>query len=538
MNLFLIELAKDFLGVTVPLIAMFAFALPLVQRLVGNRRFPGVYTLIVSSFIIISTITIALGVWSKGKPIIYPFGGWAPPIGIVYAVDYFNALIGLYGGLMFFSIVCFSVWYDHRFDEPEWYYTLLLGLMAGFLGCVYTGDLFNLFVMLEVLGISCYAITAYFKKNPASLEAAFKYGIVGATATTIYFIGLILIYGLYGSLNMADVLYKNLILNEEFIGAHSFTIASSLALALALWVFTFKAGLFPNHFWLPDVYSEAPAPTVAAFAGLSEVVGVYVAVRLLYTVFPIDGLLTYRFRSAFMLALMIMGFAGGIVGALMMMIQRDLRRLLAYSSVSHIGLMFMVASIQFSGIPDSVTTLAMVALATHIISHGFSKLILFWCGEVFVETAGTKILDEMRGVGRSHPYASLAFIIGFLNLIGVVPFIGFYSKLLMYTSFINAGIHLAAVAVVLVTAISIPGYAKAIYSIVFSIPTKGFSKKRRVEYVLLTMSTLLIALGLVFNYLYRVLDGAMYSSIVNPNNYKEAFIEELKTWWRWVLGAD
>ncbi|MEM1662162.1 MAG: proton-conducting transporter membrane subunit [Desulfurococcaceae archaeon] len=546
----IVKLAYNLLGLTVPVTALFAFSLPLLHKIIGRRRFPGIYASIITCFNTFSTTIIALGVWKNRSPIVYPFGGWPPPLGIMYEVDYFNATLGLYVGWIMLAVIGFSLWIDRKFDEPEWYYTLIIGFEAGVLGCLYTGDLFNLFVMIEVLAISSYALTSYYKSKHEAIEAAFKYGILGATATTIYFLGLVIIYGFYGSLNMADILDKTILmrieveyygytlLNKHFID--SGIVSTTLALALTLWVFTFKSGLFPNHFWIPDVYTGSPTPVAAALSSVSEMIGVYATVRLLYTVFPIGSIIGSNYRSFIMIALMILGFISGVIGALMMMIQKNIRRLLAYSSISHIGLMFMILSIQFTNIPHIALKIAVIALFTHIVSHGLSKLTLFWSSEFFYDKAGTDVLDDMRGVGRRYPLASLAFITGFLNLIGAIPFIGFYSKLLMYQSFIEAGNIPAAIGVVVITALSIPGYAKAIYTVVFATPSKDYGGgDSRIGLVIAVLAFLTLAIGLAYGYLYRLLyDSPFTTSITSYHDYLNAFIntKEQLRWSYYVSG--
>jgi len=519
------QLARDFTGFIVPFTALFAFALPLVSRLVGNKKFPAIYSLIVSILVAFATTTIFIRVYKTGEPIVYAFGGWPPPVGIVYEIDGLNALLGLYAGWLFLGLMIFNIWYNRNLDEPEWYYTLYLGFIAGVLGCFYTGDVFNLFVMIEVLSISMYGLISYFKNNPASLEAAIKYAIIGATTTTIYFIGLVVIYGYYGSLNMGHILEQNTVLHSllnEGENVESAILASTLAVSLSLWVFTFKAGLFPNHFWIPDVYCESPTPVTAALPALSEIVGLYAVVRFLYTIFPSRSPLAYLYRDTILLIILILGFAGGVVGALMMMIQRDIKRLLGYSSVSHIGLMFMIISINAFTDDPVIVRMAFVALLAHIIAHGLSKVLIFSSSEVFIQASGSKIMDDMRGVGRKYPLISLAFITGFLNLMGAIPFIGFFSKLLMYQSFMSARQILPAIGVIVVSALSIPGYAKAIYALVFSTPTREYGdvELKMFKYFLLLLAIILLILGILFITLNPVLENIVENSIGTTGLYK------------------
>ncbi|MEM0380250.1 MAG: proton-conducting transporter membrane subunit [Desulfurococcaceae archaeon] len=528
------QLAFDFTGLTVPLIATFAFILPLLSKIARNRLFPAIYALIISVFIVVATTTIYVEVSSSGKPIVYAFGGWPPPIGIAYEIDGFNAILGFYAGWIILLITLFSIWYNNELDEPEWYYTLLLGFNAGLLGCFYTGDVFNLFVMLEVLSISIYGLVSYHKNNPVSLEAAFKYAIIGATATTIYFIGLIIIYGWYSSLNMAHILEINIEIYEKHLvkgetGWESVIMASTLAVSLALWVFTFKSGLFPNHFWIPDVYCEAPTPVSALLPSLSEIMGVYIVVRFLYTIFPAASPIGFMYRKLVLSILLILGFIGGVIGALMMFIQRDVKRILGYSSISHIGLMFMILSIGAFSNDDNVLRIAFTALLTHIIAHGLSKVLLFSSIEVFIKSSGSKIMDDMRGVGRKYPLVSLALIIGFLNLAGVIPLIGFFSKLLMYQAYMSIGQVLPALGIIIISALSIPGYAKPIYSIVFSTPVSEFRylNIKWFKYYLLILTISLFILGVVFISIYSILDNIVYDSLTTHGlmKYLHAFEE-------------
>jgi len=531
-------LAYDLTGLTVPVIALFAFILPLLQKFVKHRLFPGVYAMVVTLFAAVSATTIYSHVASTGKPIVYGFGGWPPPLGIAYEVDGFNALLGMYASWLIVGIVIFSLWYNRNLDEPEWYYTLLLGFEVGALGCFYTGDVFNLFVMIEVLAVSTYGLIAYHKNNPGSVEAAIKYAIIGATATTIYFIGLMIIYGAYGTLNMGDILSRNIRLFgliEVGLAGTAFIAVATLAVSLSLWVFTFKAGLFPNHFWLPDAYCEAPTPVSAALSGVSEIVGVYAAIRFLYTIFPAFSPIGYAYRGVVLAVLLVLGFLGGVVGALMMFVQRDIKRLLAYSSVSHIGLLFLASAISFMPVSEEVVVIAFTAVLAHIIAHGVGKLLLFASSEIFIEAAGTKILDDMRGIGRKYPLVSMALIAGFLNLMGAIPFLGFFSKLLMYQAYMAAGQVLPAIAIVVVSALSIPGYAKAIYSLVLSAPVKEFNGIRvgAYKYFLVLLAAILLAAGIAFTHLYACIGSLVDSSLTFKGlvNYGQAFLEARHVLW-------
>ncbi len=516
-------------GAVVPLLAVFAFTLPLLAKIFGEKKFPGIWSLIASVVAAVMSTYIFTVVWSTGKDIVYGFGGWPPPIGISYEVDPFNAVIAVFTAWIMVLITIYSLWYNRHFDEPEWYYILLIGLEAGMLGCLYTGDAFNLFVMIEVLGISAYALVAYHKNRGEAIEAAIKYGIIGATATTLYFIGLVIIYGVYGTLNMgqlsllsAEIYYRR----PDLIA--SIGVATLLAVSLALWVFTYKSALFPNHFWLPDAHPEAPTPVSAALSGLVVNIGVYAVARFMYTIFGPASTIAPYYRDAVLTALFIMGFAGAFIGAIMMMAQKDLKRLLAYSTVSHTGLLYMALAIGMSGVPQAAVALGLAAMTYHVLTHGLGKALLFMSSGVFIDSAGTRDLDGLAGVGRKYPLVSASFIIGFLSLMGLLPLGGFFSKLMLYQAFMDAGMLIPALAVIVVSAISVLGYAKAMYSVVFATPIKEHReiKLHGIHYMLALMAVGLILLGVLYPWISQGLVHVANSSLIGSGvrEYQEAFV--------------
>ncbi|MGB9827832.1 cation:proton antiporter [Thermosphaera chiliense] len=495
------SLAHVLTGSLVPVLALLAFSTPLVDKLTRNKKLIGFMSVIAGAWASIASSIMYYWIVVNEKPIIYGFGGWPPHFGISYAVDGLNGIIGLMTSWVFLAIALYSLWYGRHLDEPVWYHVLLIGLLAGMLGCLYTGDAFNLFVMLEVLGISAYGLVAFHKERAEAVEASAKYALIGAVATTIYFTALVVVYATFGSLNMGVLSClsrtPSCLSIVPVVGSiEVYRLASLLAVALSLWVFTYKAALFPNHFWLPDAHPEAPTPVSAALSGLVVNIGVYATMRFLYTIFG-EGSLLGEYRSIVLIALFILGVAGALLGALMMMIQKDIKRLLAYSTVSHMGLIFMVLSAPAFSSSLRVTELAVAAAALHIISHGVSKALLFMTSGIFIDSAGTRNMDEMRGIGRKHPLASTAFTIGFLNLIGLVPFIGFFSKLLMYQAYMEAGFPIGGVLLIIASAVSIPGYLKALYSIVFAIGSEKSLENtgHSVEVLMLAISISLLVMG-------------------------------------------
>jgi multicomponent Na+:H+ antiporter subunit D len=481
------ELAYNLLGVFLPVSTIFAFAIPLTG--IKSRGLPWLLSLSASLLAASTSTLVYLEVLSSNTPLVYPFGGWPPPIGIIYEVDAFNGLLGLLTGWLLLAIVLYSKWYEREMDEASWYYTLLTGLTIGLMGCLYTGDAFNLFVMIEVLSISAYGLVAYHKDRAEAVEAAGKYSLIGAVATNMYFLALIIIYGNYSTLNMADLALVGRLYATSPLPA-------LLAVSFSLWVFTYKAAVFPNHFWLPDAHPEAPTPVSASLSGLVVNVGVYAISRFLYTIFGYNNALGF-YRPIVLVALLILGSASSVLGAFMMLVQRDIKRLLAYSTISHIGLALAVGSLGFIA-GGEVLTLALTAMVAHLLSHSVSKATLFMTSGVFIHESGSRDLEVMRGVGRIRPLSAIAMTLSFINLAGFIPFIGFFSKLMMYQAFVESGLPVLGLLVVFVSAVSLLGYMKPIYALVFS-PRKNAemagSKIEPVEILLFTMSISLIILG-------------------------------------------
>ncbi|MEM4717977.1 MAG: proton-conducting transporter membrane subunit [Desulfurococcaceae archaeon] len=489
------ELALQLLGLLTPGLIISAFAIPISKFFKWNRV-PGLIAIVSSLFAVVSTTLMLYHVYEHG-PVVYTYGGWPPHFGIVYEVDLFNAMLGAFTSWIMFTVVLYSVWYSHHIDDPVWYYILLLGLETGILGCLYTGDAFNLFVMLEVLGISAYGLVAYHRDKAESVEASSKYALIGAVATTFYFTAVIVLYAGYGTVNIALLSWLSRVANQESIQAIKYL--SLFSVGLALWVFTYKSALFPNHFWLPDAHPEAPTPISAALSGLVVNVGVYATIRFLYTIFG-EGSIAIEYRAIVLSALFILGSISGLIGALMMMIQKDIKRLLAYSTICHMGIIYMGLSIGFITNSREAITLAMTGTIVHVIAHGIAKALLFMASGILIDASGSRDLDEMRGIGRFYPLTSLSLLFGFLSLAGFIPFIGFYSKLLIALGYVDVGFTLGAVLIIVISALSIPGYLKAISSIIFATSEKQVKRNKPlwIEYLLLIMALSLLALGVVF----------------------------------------
>ncbi len=507
-----------------------AFALPIFSLVIKKRGFYNIYIFLFTFLAMIFTWKTLIDLVVRKAIALYPFGGWPPPVGIIYEVDLFSGILGVLTASIMFLIAIYSIWYTKDSRNYIWYYALLLGLEGGMIGCLFTGDVFNLFVMIEVLSVSAYGLVAYYRMRITSLEAATKYAFIGAVATTMYFVALIFIYGTYGTLNMADIalrartggmesLWGSQLVDWFSQNKYILAVSSIVATILALWAFTYKAALFPNHFWLPDAHPEAPTPVSAALSGLVVGVGVYAVIRWLFTIFGPGSILGLALiygvpiRDVILKILMILGVTSSMIGSLLMTVQKDVKRLLAYSTISHIGLLFMGISVCSSHVSDPVRILALTAVTFHLINHAVGKSLLFLSTGVLIKSSGTRNFTLWKGIGRKQIVSSAALVVGAFNLLGVPPLGGFFSKLMLFQSFIYSKMYWLAVVLILESLISMIAYIKLVIASIYGEP-RSIAPLRNVHFAYFSLILLGVAcIGLGFLYLSGFIPDNLYRFI-------------------------
>ncbi|NJE07106.1 cation:proton antiporter [Thermococcus sp. M39] len=504
----------DVVGLTPVIPVIFAFALPLTSIIVkGNRKIIQAYALLGTGLTLISALKLFELVYSSEKPLIYTFGGWTAPIGIIYEVDRTGALITLLTAALMFLIAIYSYRYLEHEEGLEWYYTLYLGLEAGLLGVLLTGDAFNLFVMIEVTSIAAYALVAFYRGRKDAVHAALKYAFIGAIGTTMYFLALGILYGAFGTVNLADLSAKVHGLSFPVTGSPvgNIVIASGVALALATWAFLIKAAIVPNHFWLPEAHPAAPSPISAVLSGLVVNVGVYALIRFLYTVY--GGELTpglAKIVGTLGTVVITLGAVSALFGALMMNAQRDVKKLIAYSTIMHMGYLFMAVGLG--------TQLGLQAALFHIVNHAIAKALLFLAAGMFIHAVGSRDINDMAGLGRQMPMATLGLAIATLSLVGIPPFNVFFSKLLLFDALMERSFALAMV-IVVSSVTALVAYMRVFYKVWLGKPTKDVTVKEPVSMslVVLLLAATVIVIGLVAPI---VLQNYIEPAVAQTVNYK------------------
>lgn len=345
-----------------------------------------------------------------GETIRYFFGGWAPPIGIEFVYDGLAAFIVLVINAIAFLVLMHS----KEISEVEFpgkkmaYYTVSMLLMLGFNGMVLTGDLFNLYVFLEISSLSSYALIAIGEKRAP--YSAFRYLIIGTVGGSLYLLGVGFLYTVTGTLNIIDM-HAML---PQVIG-HSSVIAALILMIVGVGV---KAALFPLHGWLPDAYTFASSTSTALIAPIGTKVAAYILLRVLLFLFGIE-LIDDQLPVTTIIGI----FAGiGILyGSIMAIAQSELKKMLAYSSVSQIGYIIMGISL--------ANPFGFIGAVLHILNHAMMKALLFLVsGSLRLKEGHSLVTKFDNSYRKKYPWTMAAFTTAAISMVGLPPLAGFFSK--------------------------------------------------------------------------------------------------------------
>jgi len=336
------------------------------------------------------------------RAIVTSIGGFPPPFCINLVVGPLGLMLAILISLVGLLISIYAVGYI-KTEPTEKYHTLFLLLATGAVGIVLTGDIFNLFVFFEILCVASYGLTAY-GRDKAGSEAAMKYLIQGTVGSTFILVAIGFLYGLFGTLNMADIAAK--VPSAEPL--HLF-----LILAFFVVGFGVEAAIFPLNAWLPDAHSSAPSSVSAILSAIAIKTGVYAIARISYTLMNAQG---------FLIFISLIGIITLVIGEIAAYRQKDdIKRMLAYSSIGQIGLIVFAIGIG--------TYLGVFGALFQLVNHALAKCLLFLTAGYMIYRAGSKKLSDMEGLGRRMPLTAIAFTVATFSLVGLPPFAGFMSKL-------------------------------------------------------------------------------------------------------------
>ena len=377
-----------------------------------------------------------------GTPVTYEMGSWPAPYGIGLQVDALSALIllvvtgassiALIGGRESLAAIISA-------DREPYFFAAWLLALAGMAGIVVAADAFNIFVFMEISSLASYVLIAGGPDRRA-LPATFKYLVMGTIGATFYLIGVGLIYMMTGTLNLGDM---ELRIHEVADQKPILAAAGFITVGLAL-----KAAIFPLHVWLPNAYTYAPHIVTAFLAACATKVSLYVLLRFDFFVFQ-QNLVGHEFQfAAYLMPLAILGI---LVGSAVAMFERNIKRMLAFSSVAQIGYMMLGASM--------VTATGLTAATLHMFNHALAKGGLFLAiAAISIVAAGCR-LSDIAGLARRMPWTFGALVVAGLSLIGVPGTAGFISKWYL----INAALEYGSLGLILILVILVSSLMAVVY---------------------------------------------------------------------------
>ncbi|MGB7453204.1 MAG: proton-conducting transporter membrane subunit [Lysobacterales bacterium] len=452
----------------IPLFVAVPLGMSLLVQLLARHRH-----VLAEVLTIITLLLLALmSCYSVGHSGIYHLGGWPTPVGIDMRLDALATLLLLAVNIVGLAVSLYSVDYMRRFTARSHFYSLFLLMVTGMNGVILAGDLFNLYVFLEVAAIASYSLVAFGCAHE-ELEASFKYIVLGSLSSALILTGVALVYGITGTLNLAYIAARIAETGRD----------TPLLLAFGLFIcgFSFKAALVPFHAWLPDAHPAAPAPVSAMLSGvLIKAIGVYVLARLAFNVFGITDNELSLLRW--------LGLLSMVAGGLLATGQKDIKRLFAYSSISQVG--FMVLGLGLG------TPLGLVGGLYHLVNHAFFKSLLFLNAGSVEYATGTRKLKHLGGLNRQLPVTAATSLVGSMSIAGIPPFSGFWSKLIIVLACIESGYYGFATAAVLVSIVTLAYQLKVQRMAFFSALPETLKGLRR-EPPMMAVAMILLALGCI-----------------------------------------
>ena len=440
--------------------------------------------------------------WMGGR---VPAGGYA--IGIALEVDALSLFFGLLVATAVLVSCIYSIQYmshDHNVRE---YYTLFLMLSGGVMGLVLSGDIFNMFIMVEILTFAAVALTAFRNTAKGALEAAFKYLVVGSMGSTCILVGTIMLYAQVHTLNFAQL---------SALIPGNLNNATKLAFALLFIGFGTKAFIVPFHPLAADAHGAAPASISVLISGVLTKSGIYGIIRLCYFLFQSMGLGTVQFMLVFF------GCMSMFICVTMALAQHDFKRLLAFHSISQIGYVLTAVGL--------CTALGISAGLYHAMNHTLFKGLLFLAAGAVLHQTGTTDLDRLGGLSRKMPWTTVLFLIGAFSISGIPPFNGFASKWMIYQATYekavesgNIGFLLVTIIALITSVLTLASFVKVSQSVFFGQLPKEYENVKEVSFgmrfAMCIFALLCVFTGLFPDVVTRYLTEPAANAVFNVTGY-------------------
>lgn len=352
----------------------------------------------------------------ESGPQVYRLGGWPTPFGIVLVADLLSAVFAVMSTTVVAAGILYALGCKDKVVSVPTFMPLFLCMGAGLNGALYTGDIFTMFVFIELMVIASVILVAI-SDNRLGLEAAIKYLLISSMGTLFLLVGIGALYATFGTLNMADI--------GRLLASGERPLLAQAAAVMLMCAFLLKSAVFPFHFWQPDFHTTAPTPVHSVLSSVVVKVGIYGLIRLITLMFTAEAPLIQNL-------LVILGVIGIFFGSLGALRTYDAKRLLAYSTFGQIG--FILVGIGWG------TPLALAGALVYAVNHSFIKsALLMITGAISSRTIGkTSRLSEIGGIGQKLVYTSGLYFLGGMALAGVPPMNGFISKVALIQGGIGA----------------------------------------------------------------------------------------------------
>lgn len=407
--------------IVLPLLMHMATAI-LLLALWGKVAIQQMVTVVANIAILIVSILLFIAIWDNGIMTMQS-GNWPAPFGITFVADVFSTTMVLFSAISALAVCIYSLKGVNKSRMKYGYFPIFHFLFMGLNGAFLTGDIFNLYVWFEVVIISSFVLLTLGGRKP-QMESAIKYVAMNMLASVVFLTAIAILYGLTGSLNMADLSLKVAAIENRGL--------INVAALLFFVGFGIKSAVFPLYYWLPSSYHTPPAATAAIFGGLLTKVGIYALLRIFTLIFIPNDFIMAVF-SYVAIATLIAGALGAIV-------QTDLRKMFSYLIVCHIG--YMIAGLGL------FSEIALAGALFYLFHDIIVKTNLFLVSGIIYRIKGTMQMPKLGGLYTTYPKLSILMAIVFFSLVGIPPLSGFWPKINLFHASFLAGNYLLIIALI------------------------------------------------------------------------------------------
>ena len=482
-----------------------------------NKTVRNTIAIVIAGISTVCIYALIKPVFFDGEVISYWMGNWEPvsgyAIGIGYEVDSLNLFFALLTVTTFFLSGIYSIRYMEKDEHLGHYYTLYLMLSGGVLGLVLTGDVFNMFVMIEIMTFAAVALTAFRNRSFGALEGAFKYLALGSIGSSMTLAGIAVLYMSCHTLNMAQL--------SSILGSQPLNPTTVFAFAMMFAGLAVKAFIVPFHTPAADAYMVAPTSVSMMFSGMVSKAGVYGMIRLCFTIFHAMD------QSSLQILLVAFGCVTMFVGVTMALAQHDFKRLLAFHSISQIG--YVITAVGLG------TAVGLAGGLFHAMNHTLFKGLLFLTAGAVLKATGTTNLDKLGGLSKKMPKTTICFLVGAFSISGLPPFNGFASKWMVYQAAYSKAVTtgnffyaFVTIVAVVVSVMTLASFIKVTQACFFGQcpdslkETKEVPLSMRIPMWILSVACLVS--GVFYNFVYeKVLYPAMVAAL-NTVRYIDAMM--------------